>query len=372
MQKGAVMLNLDVRSRGIATMIGFAVVAASTACKDSSATPRQPAAVQQGAAAATVPEVFGTIGDEKITLAEVRTKAGDDLDKLEMQYQMAKSRIIGAALDSIIRQRMVGEEAQKKGKSIDELIAAEAPGGIEPTDVDIQAWYKENQARLSGRPLDQIRSQIADMLRAQRKQEATKKLDERLRTERKVAITYQPYRLQFNNEGAAEFGKKDAPITLVEFSDFQCPYCERMYPVLKQVEQKYGDKVRIIYRQYPLNSIHPFAQKAAEASLCANEQGKFWQMHDAMFGDQKKLAVADLKQTAQRLGMSGKKFDSCIDSGKYVEQIQNDSKEALRSGVTGTPAVFVNGIVIDGGAVPFDVVAAAIDKELQRIGLAAK
>ncbi|HSQ03868.1 MAG TPA: thioredoxin domain-containing protein, partial [Burkholderiales bacterium] len=183
---------------------------------------------------------------------------------------------------------------------------------------------------------------------------------------RKVAISYQPYRLQFNNEGAPVLGKKDAPITLVEFSDFQCPYCERMWPIMKQVEQKYSDKVRIIYRQYPLVSIHPFAAKAAEASLCANEQGKFWEMHDAMFQDQKKLAVSDLKQTAQRLGMNANKFNSCLDSGRYVEQVQNDSKEAVRSGVTGTPAVFVNGVVIDGGAVPFEVVAAAIDKELQR------
>jgi len=348
---------------------GCALIAAMAGCKDSSATPRTPV-VQQAAPATNVPDVLGSVGEEKITMADVRARAGDDLDKLETQYQLAKSRIIGAALDSVIRQKTVGEEAQKKGKSIDELIAAEAPGGIEPTEIDIQQWYKDNAARLGGRTLDQVHSQIADLLRNQRRQEAAKKLDERIRAERKVVVNYQPYRLPFNNEGAPVLGKKDAPITLVEFSDFQCPYCERMYPVLKQVEQKYGDKVRVIYRQYPLVSIHPFAQKAAEASLCANEQGKFWEMHNAMFEDQKKLAVADLKQTAQRLGMNGKKFDSCLDSGRYVEQIQSDSKEAVRSGVTGTPAMFVNGVVIDGGAVPYEVVAAAIDKELQRMGAA--
>jgi protein-disulfide isomerase len=285
-----------------------------------------------------------------------------------MQYQLTKSRVISTALDSVLRQRTVGAEAQKQGKTVEQLIAAEAPGGVEPTEIDIATWYKENAERVPGRTLDQLRPQIAELLRGQRRQAGEKKLEDRIKAERKVAITYQPFRLQFTNGDAPALGKKDAPITLVEFSDFQCPYCQRMAPVIKEVEQKYGDKVRVVYRQYPIPSLHPFALKAAEASLCANEQGKFWEMHDAMFADQKKLSVSDLKQTAQRLGMSDKKFNSCLDSGRYAEQVQNDSKEALRSGVNGTPAVFLNGIVIDGGAVPFSVVETAIQKELSRSG----
>jgi Protein-disulfide isomerase len=312
--------------------------------------------------------VLATVGDEKITMTDVRARYGDDLDKLEMQYQLTKSRIIGMGLDSAIRQKTVVAEAQKQGKTIDQLVAAEAPGGLEPTELDIAAWYKENAERVPGRTLDQLRPQIVDLLRGQRRQAAEKKLTARITAERKVAINYQPFRLQFTNGDAPTIGKKDAPITLVEFSDFQCPYCQRMAPVLKEVEQKYGDKVRVIYRQYPIPSLHPFALKAAEASLCANEQGKFWEMHDAMFADQKKLSVSDLKQTAQRLGMNDKKFSSCIDSGRYAEQVQNDSKEAIRSGVNGTPAVFINGIVVDGGAVPFSVVESAIQRELGRSG----
>jgi protein-disulfide isomerase len=124
--------------------------------------------------------------------------------------------------------------------------------------------------------------------------------------------------------------------------------------------------VKIVYRQFPLTNIHPFAFKAAEASLCANEQGKFWELHDVMFKDQKKLGVGDLKESAKALGMDEKKFNTCLDSGRYVEQVQKDSKEAQRMGVTGTPALFVNGVMIDGGAVPFTVVEAAIQKELTR------
>ena len=354
---------------GKLTLGGLILVAASVGCRESSATPKTPQTVQQGAAPTNgTRDVLGSIGDEKITMADVRARAGDDLDKLETQYQLTKARIIGNALDSIVNKKTVEAEAQKQGKTVDQLIATELPGGLEPSDLDIQTWFKENASRLGGRKIEEVRSQIADLLRSQRRVEATKKLNERLRVEKKVAITYEPYRLQFANGSAPVLGKKDAPITLVEFSDFQCPFCQRMAPVLKQVAQKYGDKVQIIYRQYPIPSIHPFAFKAAEASLCAQEQGKFWEMHDAMFQDQKKLGVADLKETAKQLGMNSKSFNSCLDSGKYVEQIQTDSREALRSGVTGTPAVFVNGVVVDGGSVPFEVVEGYIERELARRG----
>jgi protein-disulfide isomerase len=345
-----------------------ALAAASVGCREKAAEASPPQAAQQAIAKSDIPDVVATLGDEKITMADIRVRAGDDLDKLDMQYQLTKSKIINTALDSILRHKTVDAEAQKTGKSVEQLIAAEAPGGvIEPSDADIATWYKENQARVGTRPIEQLRLQIADLLRTQRRQDAEKKLMTRLATERQIAITYKPFRLQFANGDAPSLGRKDAPITLVEFSDFQCPYCQRMAPVLKEVSQKYGDKVRIVYRQYPIPSLHPFALKAAEASLCANDQGKFWEIHDAMFQDQQKLSVTDLKATAGRLGMDQKKFNACLDSGKYAEQVQNDSKEAIKSGVSGTPAVFVNGIVVDGGSVPFSVVEAAIQKEMSRL-----
>jgi protein-disulfide isomerase len=181
-----------------------------------------------------------------------------------------------------------------------------------------------------------------------------------------VVVNFQPYRLTFQNEGAPALGKEGAPVTLVEFSDFQCPFCNRFAPTLKQVEKNFGDKVHIVYRQYPIASLHPFAFKAAEASLCAHEQGKFWEMHDILFGEQSKLAVTDLKEKAHRIGLDQKKFDTCLDTGRYVEQVQKDMKEGTRVGVTGTPAVFINGAELKGGAVPYETVAEAIQQELAR------
>lgn len=358
--------TLRMRSRisPIALMLGALAIAA---CREGSATPKAPTVQQSAPSSNAPPAVLATIGDDKITMSDIQGRAGDQLEQLEMQYQLAKTKIVGSALDSILREKTVGAEAKKTGKSVDELIAAEAgPAGLEPSDVEIGAWYKENQGRVGGRTLEQVRSQIVDLLRGERHKAAEKKLVERLRTDRKVVVSYEPFRLQFNNEKAPTLGRKDAPVTLVEFSDFQCPYCQAAAPTIKQVEQKFGDKVQIVYRQFPLTSIHPFAFKAAEASLCANEQGKFWQMHDQMFQDQKKLSVSDLKATARQLGLDGKKFDNCLDSGRYVEQVQNDQKEGQRIGINGTPAMFINGTIVEGGSVPFSVLQGQIENELSR------
>ena len=367
-------MNLFSRARSVASvrvvaalLAGIAAATQVACANDGGAAekPQQPPAVS--ATDNAVPEVLATIGTEKVTLGDVRGRAGDQLDQLDVQYRRMRDRIITGALDSIVHERMIAAETKKTGKSGDDLVVAEMKGGATPSDVEIAAWYAENQARLNGRTLDQVKPQIVDLLSKQRRTEAAAKLEERLRKEQAVKVTFEPYRMTFANSGAPTLGKKDAPITLVEFSDFQCPYCQAAAPVLKQVAQKFGDKVQIIYRQYPIPSLHPFALKAAEASLCANEQGKFWELHDAMFADQKKLAVSDLKATAKRLGVDSKKFDACLDSGRYVEQVQNDQREASKIGVNGTPAMFINGQYVEGGSVPFSVLEALINKELARL-----
>ena len=171
-------------------------------------------------------------------------------------------------------------------------------------------------------------------------------------------------------------GSPDAPVTIVEFSDFQCPFCRRLYrDTLPQLKEKYvkTGEVKFVYRDFPLTAIHDLAQKYAEAGECADEQGKFWSMHDKIFDEQNKrgagtivdITAADLKQWARELGLEGVVFDSCLDSGKYTQEVQKDLADGQRAGVSGTPATFVNGRLIQG-AVPYTQFEAIIEEELKK------
>jgi protein-disulfide isomerase len=315
----------------------------------------------------SIPDVLATIGDEKITLADLRERIGEDLDKLDANYKKSRSSAIENALNQMVRERVIDAEAKKQGKTVADLVLAEAGGSFEPTDVEINAWYAQNQARLQGRTVDQLRQQIADLLRKQNQQRAEQALEGRLNKERRVALMFEPFRMTFDNSGSPMLGKPGAKVSVVEFSDFQCPFCRQFAGNIRQLGREYGDRVEVVYRQYPIPSIHPFAFKAAEASLCAHEQGKFWELHDLMFSDQEHITVRDLKEKAKRLGMNESKFNSCVESGKYTEQVQRDMAAGSKAGITGTPALFVNGVEVPGGAVAYPVVAAAIERELTRV-----
>lgn len=159
-------------------------------------------------------------------------------------------------------------------------------------------------------------------------------------------------------------GGKNAQVKLVEYSDFQCPFCARAHPTLQQILQEYGDKVSLEYRHYPLN-FHPFAQKAAEASECAAEQGKFWQFHDYIFEHQAELSLAALPQWADTLGLNTRKFKACLDSSKYASKVQAQFQEGSAKGVDGTPNTFVNGQPVVG-AQPYEAFKQIIDAELAK------
>jgi len=314
-----------------------------------------------------IPAVLATIGDEQITMADIRARVGEELDLNEVRYQRARHALIESSLQQILQDRVLMAEAKKKNTTPVKLITAEAGGSLEPSDVEIAAWYKENQSRTGGRTLDQIRGEIGDYLRSERRNDAAERLQARLNAEQKVTLNLQPYRVQIDNEGAPASGPADAPVTLVEFSDFQCPFCGRFFPTLKRLEERFGDSLHIVYRHYPIAKLHPNAMKAAEASFCAQDEGKFWDMHDLMFEEQNQLAVKDLKLKANRVGLNQKKFDACLDSGRYAERVQKDFDAGSQLGVTGTPALFLNGIPMEGGAVSYEVAVKAIEKELARI-----
>lgn len=368
MMKAYVSSELPARrrvTRGALFVAVFTFASSVVGCTDRKVAAASLSATGKMSSNAEFPEALATIGGQPITMADVRTRVGDQLDQNETKFRVTQHKIVENTVRDILSERMLGAEAKKQGKTVDQLLAAEVGGSLEPTEVEIATWYKENQARVGGRALTVIAPEIATYLRKTRRVEATEKLESRLTAENKVDVKLQPFRLAFDNGASASRGPENSAVTLIEFSDFECPFCGRFFPTLKRIEEQYGDRIRIVYRQYPLPSLHPNAFKAAEASLCAKDQGKFWEMHDLLFQEQSQLSIRDLKVKASRLGLDQRKFDECLDTGHFTAQVQADMREGDRVGVTGTPALFVNGIGIDGGAVPFETVAKAIDKELQ-------
>ena len=160
------------------------------------------------------------------------------------------------------------------------------------------------------------------------------------------------------------WGPKDAKIVIVEFSDFQCPYCEEAYTIMKKIRQEYQNSVKFIYRDFPNLLNHPSALDAALAGRCAAEQNKFWEMHDLMFENQSNLSTDNLKLMAQGAGLDSAQFDQCLDSQKYVTNIQSDLQDGLNFDLNGTPTFFINGAKVVG-VIPYDSLKLAIDKLAQ-------
>lgn len=186
-----------------------------------------------------------------------------------------------------------------------------------------------------------------------------------LEAKHEVVYLLEPFRVDLDNTGSPSLGSESAAVTLVEFSDFECPFCSRFATTLEEVKKTYGDRIRIVFRQFPL-PIHANAQKAAEASLCARDQDRFWEMHDLLFAEQHQLQPEHLNEKAARLGLDAAEFARCLDSGKHEQRVHADLKAGTGVGVNGTPAIFVNGRPVPGGAAPYEAVAAFIEEELAR------
>jgi protein-disulfide isomerase len=190
-----------------------------------------------------------------------------------------------------------------------------------------------------------VMRKLTEMVRNRKLEQGKPALMTRLMQEANVRIHLKPPQppvYEVATRGYPSIGPENAPVTIVEFADFQCPYCAQSASTLNQALARYPGKVRVVFRNFPL-SFHTYAQKAHEAAECANEQGKFWQYHDVLFANQGALGVDDLKRYAAGVGLDGERFSQCLDTGKYAEKVRKDYEEGARYNVRGTPTFFING-----------------------------
>jgi len=302
------------------------------------------------------------VADQAIYEQDLLGAIGPNLLDLRKQEYKLKSD----ALNQVIRKKLVEVEARKKGISSDELMKQEVDSKIpEPSDDEAKGYYLAVKSQTT-LPFEQIKSQVKQLLRGAEVEQAREKYADSLRDRTEVAILLHPPLVQVDYDPERLQGNPDAPITIVEFADFQCPFCSRVQPILNEVLAKYKGKVKLAYQDFPLSQIHQHAEAAAGASRCALAQGKYWQMHDAMFADQSKLDEAALVKTAASLGMDQKSFESCLQSGKYKQAVEQDVQAGSRAGVNATPTFFINGEFLSGIKSEADLVV-VIDRELSSL-----
>jgi protein-disulfide isomerase len=300
---------------------------------------------------------------ETISEDELYKGIESDLYEAEMKvYEIKMNK-----LRSLILEKLISSDPKKGSLSNDEFLKKHISSGKGPSAKDIEAFVKER--KIPKQHLnDQMKERIKKFLEVELQKKAVELWVAKQTVKNPVEVFInKPSRPVFNVVvGDAPFvGKADAKVTLVEYSDFQCPFCAKGHEVINQIKKKYGNKIKIAFKHFPL-PFHNHAKVAAEASMCANEQkmSYFWEFHDAMFLDQAKLSKEDLKAKARKIGLDGNKFDQCLDSGKFTAYVNKDMEDGKTVGVKSTPTFFVNGKLISG-AQPIEVFSEVIDSELK-------
>jgi len=320
-----------------------------------------PAPVTTPGTGSSPSEIVAYVDGVPISNGDLEKAAQGQLQKLQSQIYQVKRK----ALDHLIDEMVIQKAAKEKGMSSQELLAKEVDAQVEPpTDAQIQAFYDQKKAQIRA-PLDQVREKIVAFLNQNIRNEKRKELTSRQRKSADVKILLEPPRTQVAlDEAVYTIGSPDAPIVLVEFSDLQCPYSKRSRPAVQKVLDEYKDKVYYVFFDYPL-PFHKQAQKGHEAVRCAAEQGKAVAYSQRVFQDPKKMSVKDLKSYAKELKLDMKVFDACLDSGAYAAHVSRSIEKGKSAGVTGTPAFFINGILISG-AQPYEAFQSVVEEELGR------
>ncbi len=322
-----------------------------------------PAAAQQPG------DVAARMGDRTFTVKELDDawRAADAKSKADADQAIYDGR--KDALDRLVAGMLIEQAAKTRGVDAGKYMADEVAKRVKPvTDADVSAFFKSNADQMQGRPLADVSASIRGFLEEQQQDAAHDAIVAELRkAATPVRVQLDPPRMTVSVAPHDPVrGPATAPVTLVEFSDYQCPFCSRVTPTLKRLRETYGERIRIVWKDFPLYDIHPLAQKAAEAAWCAGDQGKYWEFHDRLFVNQGTLGSEGLTQHATAVGLEPKAFATCIESGRHAGRVKEGAGLGRDLGVDSTPTTFINGRRLTG-AHPYDVFAEIIDDELARL-----
>jgi len=297
----------------------------------------------------------------------VRRSAVDEaVSKADFELRQKYYEIQRQIVDTLIMDEVYEKEAKARGTTREALIKAEVDDKVAPvTPDDVHALYEQQKGQMGGRSEDQIRPQIEAYLRTQRSTERRDAFETELRKKNKVEIKLDPPRQAVEIPADAPIlGPETAPVTIVEYTDYQCPYCQKAQTTVDEVVSQFGAKVRLVARDYPLE-FHSRALYASRASHCAGDQKKFWEYHQDLLRRPSDLQDNDLEHRASTLGLDESTFKTCLASDRHDKEIHSSQDSGNKVGVRGTPAFFVNGRFLNG-AVPKQQFVQIIEDELTR------
>ncbi len=335
------------------------------------------------------PDILAEVGGQKLTREELQTSIASDLIPIEND----EYRILEQGVENWRNDRLLEKEAKAQGVNLEELYRKEIWTRVQVSYEDTLAYYNKNR-ELYNEPLEKISPQIAQELRRAKYSEAKEKylvsLAEKYKTKIYLkkpkayveglalpaprAESAQPFLPSAALPTAAPIegkskigqapvrGNESAPITIMEFADFHCHFCKKVAPTLDQLLKNYPDKVRLVWRHFPLSTTPGTGSFLThEASVCAQEQGKFWEFHDAVYAlEGTPNSKSDIEMMGQKIGLDKKKFLDCLNSGKNQPFLQEELNEGKKRGVSGTPTLFVNDKTI-AGAYPYEYFVNAIE-----------
>ncbi len=300
-------------------------------------------------------QVVAKVSGVDLTLSDLQSEESGKLLQAEYQYYLSERK----ALEELIDNRLLSDEARKRGITVDQLMEKEVYKGVkDPTEDQLEVYYEGLDTQES---YQAVREDVLQHIRDLRRSKARKTYVEQLRKDAQINIALMPPSAKVNTSTAYSNGKGNAPVVLVEFADYQCPYCQKVNPEIQKLKKQYGDALTVTFKDFPL-PMHHTAQKAAEASRCAGEQGKFWEYHDVLFYS-KQLEVDALKEHARVLKLDGDRFDTCLDNGLEADAVKRDLDEAKGLGLTGTPSFFINGHFVSG-VVDYDALKDLVNQQL--------
>lgn len=288
--------------------------------------------------------VVARVDQEEITNEDLLKMIMPQLRQLQTQeYQLKRQ-----AIEKLLEDKLLDIEAARKGISKGELMQQLINSQIAtPSQEEISAFYLAQKDRI-GKPLAEVRAQVEFALKQARINEARQEYLRSLRKESDIVVFLRQPRVEVSYDRLRMRGNANAPVVIVEFSDFQCSYCKKVQATLKQILVRYEGRVSLAFRDFPLQTIHPQAMLAAEAACCAGEQNRFWDYHDLLFGSPREIDRSGFSELARILKLDEKLFESCLASGKFRSQVEKDIEEGTRLGISGTPTFFINGVFLTG------------------------